>query len=132
MPYVSSPGKLAMNVGTSWRKRPTACFLARDSSACWSAGRMGSSNATVRSLSRSLEASVRNASARFRGRVCAVARYAVTNTLIRTNSALGVGRPSGSDSNPLTRHSAGYAPYPVVKGLGYRPGRFGVQHGWAA
>lgn len=91
MTYVSSPGRQATKVGISCRNSATAERRATATCAYCDAPRMGSKSATLSSLSRSLADSLRNALARL-GVV--VARYAVTNTLISTSSALGGGNSS--------------------------------------
>lgn len=91
MTYVSSPGRQATKVGINCRNSATAERRAMATCAYCDAPRMGSRSATLSSLSSRRAASLRNAFARL-GVV--VARYAVTNTLISTSSALGGGNSS--------------------------------------
>lgn len=99
---MSPPGKLATNVGRSCLNKVTARRLARASSACCDAGRIGSSSATVSSFSSSRAASDRKAAPRRFGRSPDVARYEQTITRMRTSSADGAGSSSLADASHTT------------------------------
>jgi hypothetical protein len=121
-----SGGNFATKVGSNCRNIVIASRRAWFTAARSAAGRIGSSMATDSSSARARVAASRNARARFRGFSCAVARYAPTNTLIRTSSADGAGSTS---ARPNTRSCT--APHlatdPEVYALGPRDARH-VRH----